>query len=69
MKFAVLLAVLSLSITFNSAFAAEANNDSNEIAAYCDEQSQLAGIEEATEKNLYVKECVESFAVPATDTQ
>jgi len=65
MKFAVLLAVLSSMIIFNTAFAAEANNDSNEIAAYCDEQAQLAGIESAAEKSRYIKECIDSFGVPS----
>jgi hypothetical protein len=65
MKFAVLLAVLSSTITFNTVFAAEANNDSNEIAAYCNEQAELAGIENAAEKSRYIKECIDSFGVPA----
>jgi len=67
MKFAVLLAVLSSMITFNAAYAAEATNDSNEIAAYCEEQAQLAGIENAAEKSQYVKECIDSFGVPSGD--
>jgi hypothetical protein len=65
MKFAVLLAVLSSTITMNTVFAAEANNDSNEIAAYCTEQAELAGIEAAPEKSRYIKECIDSFGVPA----
>ena len=67
MKFAVLLAVLSSTITFNTVFAAEANNDRNEIAAYCNEQADLAGIENAAEKSRYIKECIDSFGVPAED--
>jgi hypothetical protein len=69
MKLAVLLAVLSSTITFNTAFAAEATNDSNEIAAYCDEQAQLAGIEDAAEKAQFVKECTDSFGAPAGGAQ
>jgi len=68
MKFAVLLAVLSSTIMFNTAYAAEATNDSNEIAAYCDEQAQLAGIEDAAEKSQYIKDCIDSFGVPSGET-
>jgi hypothetical protein len=69
MKFAVLLAVLSSTITFNTAYAAEATNDSNEIAAYCDEQAQLAGVENAAEKSRYVQECIDSFGAPSGGDQ
>ena len=69
MKFAVLLAVLSSTITFHAAYAAETANDSNEIAAYCDEQAQLAGIEDASEKSRYIQECIDSFGTPSGETQ
>jgi len=60
MKFSAVLAILSLASAFGSAYAAEAEGDN--VNAYCEEQAQLAGIEDNVEKQEYVKECVESYA-------
>ena len=68
MKFAVLLPLLFLSLS-NVASAEEAttteNSDSTDYVAYCTEQAELTGIENAAEKNNYIKECIESYAPPA----
>lgn len=70
MKFAILLAFLSLSSIFNTVYATEEDASVSEnVAAFCDEQAQLAGIEDADEKNIYVKECMESYGVLPGDSQ
>ena len=60
MKPAILLAILTL--TMNIAYAndesAEAGNTS---AMYCEEQAQLAGIEDTDEKLEYIQDCIASF--------
>jgi len=63
------LAVLSLSIVL---FNANANaNDmetvENDYKIYCTEQGEISGIEDAAEKESYVKECIESFMMPSGD--
>lgn len=67
MKLALLFVILTLS-SFNTIYATEADNSSNDYAFYCDEQAQLAGIEETTEKNEYIKDCIESFGMPTDNT-
>lgn len=70
MKFAILLAFLSLSSIFNTVYATEEDAMiSDDIAAFCDEQAQLAGIEDADEKMQYVQECLASYGVPSGDSQ
>jgi hypothetical protein len=60
MKISAVLAILSLTTAFGSAYAAETDGDN--VNAYCEEQAQLAGIEDSVEKQEYMKECVESYA-------
>jgi len=67
MKLVILFAILSIS-TFNAVNAAEAENDATENAAYCNEQVQLAGIEDAAEKADYIKECMASFGTPSDES-
>ena len=71
MKLPLLFAILFIS-AFNTVNAAEAEIDLNpsaaDYASYCEEQAQLAGIEEAAEKSEYIRECVQSYAIPAEDT-
>lgn len=70
MRFAFLLALLSLNSIFNTAYAAEGETSvSDDIAAYCDEQVQLSGIETAEEKTQFLKECIDGFAAPSGDNQ
>ena len=70
MKFAILLTFLSLSSIFNTVYAAEENAGGiDDVAAFCDEQTQLAGIEDADEKKQFVKDCMESYGVPSGDSQ
>ena len=68
MKLALLFALLSIS-TFNTVNAtdAEVNFDTTDYASYCDEQAQLAGIEDAAEKREYIMECVQSYAIPTDE--
>ncbi|MDH5765335.1 MAG: hypothetical protein OEZ38_04895 [Gammaproteobacteria bacterium] len=69
MKFVTLLAVLSLTTVLNPVYATEMANADDDIVSYCNEQAQLAGIEDAAEKAQYVNECIESYEVPAADYQ
>ena len=69
MKYAALIALLFLNTTFNTVYAAEMPDGSVDAAAYCDEQAQMAGIEDADEKSQYVKECVDSFGAPSDGSQ
>ena len=68
MKLALLFAILSIS-TFNAVNAADEEVDYNitDYALYCDEQAQLAGIEDAAEKSEYIRECVQSYAIPTDE--
>lgn len=64
MKIAKLLAVLSFTLAFNAVHAAdEMAADSENIAAYCGEQTGLAGLETVNEKQQYLQECIDSFGV------
>ena len=70
MKFAIFLALLSLNLTLNSAYANEEDTSLvDDIVAFCDEQAQLAGIEDSQEKAQYTKECRDSYGVQSGDTQ
>jgi hypothetical protein len=53
----------------NTAYATETKVDDSGYIAYCKEQADLAGIENTEEKNLYVKECTDSFITPSADSQ
>ena len=61
MKFLTLLAILSLSTVFSSAYAAEADDEAGDVVEYCNEQAELAGIEDATEQQAYLRDCAASF--------
>ncbi|MFC1589546.1 hypothetical protein ACFL3P_04665 [Pseudomonadota bacterium] len=62
MKFSALLAILSLITAFSSAYANEMDTEADNVAAYCNEQSELAGIEDAVEKEIFIAECIDSYA-------
>jgi len=65
MKLVEMLAVLSL--TLNVANAADTENADTDYNAYCMEQAEMSGIEDAAEKSSYIKECIESLAEPSAD--
>jgi len=62
MKFLALLAILSLSTTFGSAYATETDGEADNVFEYCNEQAELAGVEDATEKEAYIADCIDSYA-------
>ena len=68
MKFVKLLLALSLSSALYTANAEEMTSAENDYITYCTEQADMSGIEDANEKSLYIKECIESFTVPFSDT-
>lgn len=64
MKIAISLAILSFILSFNAVHAADdMAADRDNIAAYCGEQAELAGIEAVNEKKQYLQECIDSFGV------
>ena len=66
MKLALLFAVISLSIS--SFTNAEEVSDNDDYVLYCEEQAQLAGMEDTNEKKDYIDECLESYIAPADDS-
>ena len=69
MKFATLLAILSLTTVSSVAYATEMASADDDTMSYCNDQAQMAGIEDAEEKTQYVRECIESFSVPPAEYQ
>ena len=67
MKLIQLLAALSLSLTLYTANAADKDAYEDDYITYCTEQADMSGIEDAEEKNVYIRECIESFKVPSGD--
>jgi len=67
MKTASLVILFSLTASMSTAYAADATEGGEDVTAYCTEQAQLAGIEDASELSLYVQECVDSYATPAAE--
>lgn len=67
MKFSALLAVMALAVTVNPVYATEMNTSDDETYAYCNEQAERDGVENMDEKTQYIKDCVESFAIPSGD--
>ena len=68
MKFAVYLAALTLTATLGTAYASDTASPEDDIAGYCKNQAELAGVEDMSEKSQYIQDCVESFG-PADDAQ
>lgn len=62
MRTASLLILLSLTASISTVYAEEGADDVN---AYCTEQAQLAGIEDADEMRQYIQDCIDSYTVPA----
>jgi len=61
------LAFLSLSLVLFNANANDMESAENDYKIYCTEQAEISGIEDAAEKESYVKECIESFIMPSGD--
>jgi hypothetical protein len=61
MKTVTLLILLSLAASLNTVYATEESTNADDITAYCTEQAQLAGIEDATELKQYMQDCVDSY--------
>ena len=68
MKFAALMASCVSIMIMNIAYAAETGADDSGVMAFCNEQAELAGIENADEKSQYVKDCVDSFNTPSGES-
>ena len=69
MKIARLLILLSLTSSFSTAYATETSTENDDVIVYCNEQAQLAGIEDQAELKQYVQECVDSYTIPAGESQ
>jgi len=69
MKFAALLAISTLATASSTLYAAEENSVNSDYLAYCNEQADLSGIENAEEKRRYVDDCIDSFTTPSADTR
>ena len=66
MKNTSLLAMLALMMTMNIAHAEESTAQVD-YKEFCNEQAQIAGIEDAEELKQYVKDCLESYIGPADE--
>jgi len=68
MKFYYLFITISLVIFMHSARASEdpAQNDA-EFRSFCNEQAQMAGMEDADEKKQYITDCLTNYGVTSTD--
>jgi hypothetical protein len=69
MKFTALLAIVALATSSSTTYATEENSANSDYLAYCNEQADLSGIENAEEKSRYVGDCIDSFTTPSGDTQ
>ena len=69
MKFSALLAIFALTMSLNTAYATEDSGPDDDISSYCKEQADRDGIEDASEKSQFVKECIESYNVPTGENQ
>lgn len=69
MRTVTILFILSLTASTSTAYAQEEYSSGEDIAAYCSEQGELAGIEDASELSQYVQECVDSYAMPEAEKQ
>jgi hypothetical protein len=66
MRSAILLFLLTLTASISTVYA-EDSSVGDDVTAYCTEQGQLAGIEDTDELNQYVQDCVDSYAMPASE--
>jgi len=67
MKTMTLIPVLALTVMFNTAYAAENEDGTDDVKEYCGNQAELSGIEDADEKNKYYKDCIDSFMGAVTE--
>lgn len=63
MKPVTLLTILSLMLSIPAVSADENIETEKETIAFCEEQSRLAGIDDAQEKNEYIQICAENYGV------
>lgn len=63
MKSTVLLLTLLLASPIAMAQATETDNNDHEFIAFCNEQADMAGIEEASEKKQYINSCLKNYGV------
>ncbi len=61
MKTSALLLLVSFATAISTVNADELSTSIDDYKAYCTEQAELAGIEDANELKQYIKECVESY--------
>ena len=69
MKFATTLTFVCLALLFHPVKADELSEADRETIAFCEEQSRLAGIEEAQEKNDYIQVCAGNYGVVIGDAK
>lgn len=63
MKFAALFTILSLTSSFNMAYASnDSGNNDEEILSTCNEQLEMEGIENEAEKAEYLRACIDGFS-------
>jgi hypothetical protein len=58
------ITLLLLTATMNIAYA-EDTSPGDDVQAYCKEQADMAGIEDATELSEYIQDCIDSYSTPA----
>ena len=61
MKTAALLLLVSFATAISTVNADELSSSNDDYKAYCTEQAELAGIEDANELKQYIIECIESY--------
>ena len=67
MKHITFITAVCLTVMFNAAYAADVADGAKEVKDYCNEQVDRSGIEDANEKNQFIQECLEGFAVSAAE--
>lgn len=69
MKLVKSILVLSLTMVLNTVYANETDGSNNDVQAYCNEQVELAGIEDSAERQNFINECIQSYSVSGDNTQ
>lgn len=69
MKFVTVLSTLFLALLSHPVDADEMSETDRETIAFCEEQSRLAGIEDAQEKNDYIQVCAGNYGVVVGDVK
>ena len=66
MKNKLLVIMLSL-MAISTANAEDSSASVEEYTKYCEEQAQMAGIEDENEYKQYVRDCLESYVGPVDE--